>query len=370
MVSGTNFDASDVLDNLPHAVLVVSRSGQIAYANSVAEQLFHGSSRYLKSKGLWSIISSSEPVSFLLEQAFEHGAPVNQYHASIMPSRKREERIVDIYAAPMAETPHLSLLTFRERSVADRIDRQLGYRGAARSVSGLAAMLGHEIKNPLSGIRGAAQLLGSSVPESEKALAELITEETDRIVRIVDRMEVFSDQTPIEREPVNIHAVLGHVRQIACNGFASELEIIENYDPSLPEVSGSRDELVQVFLNLVKNAAEALDNRSGGTIMLASAYRSGIRLAASGSSHRKDLPLEFTVSDNGPGIPDEIRTHVFDPFVTTRQNGSGLGLSMVARIVERHGGIIECESSTVGTTFRILLPAWRGPEKGGSGNNG
>ena len=148
--------------------------------------------------------------------------------------------------------------------MADKIDRQMTHRSAARSVTGLAAMLAHEIKNPLSGIRGAAQLLETAVSDEDRALTRLITDETDRIVSLVDRMEIFSDERPIDRYPVNIHVVLDHVKAIAKNGFASQIKIVEDYDPSLPSVYANRDQLIQVFLNLVKNAAEAVGNDPDG----------------------------------------------------------------------------------------------------------
>ena len=250
----------------------------------------------------------------------------------------------------------------QERTMADKMDRQLTHRGAARSVTGLAAMLAHEIKNPLSGIRGAAQLLEQSVDDDDRALTRLITDEADRIVKLVDRMEVFSDERPIEREPVNIHAVLEHVRRLALSGFARHIRVAEEYDPSLPPVYGNRDQLVQVFLNLVKNAAESIGEGADGEIVLSTAFRPGVRLSVSGTTRRVSLPLEFCVRDNGPGVPAEIQAHMFDPFVTTRTNGTGLGLALVAKIIGDHGGVIECESQPRRTVFRALMPAWTGAQ--------
>lgn len=353
------FDLNDILDSLPEAVIIVGAGSVIEYVNSTAENIFRSSATYMRGKPLPSLMPFGSPISELVDRALQTNAPVNEYRIDISSPRTGEGKIVDVHAAPMNQSTVSVLLCFRERSMADRINRQLTHRGAARSVTGLAAMLAHEIKNPLSGIRGAAQLLESVVPDQDRELAQLIRDETDRIVKIVDRMEIFSDQTPIEREPVNMHSVLGRVRQIAENGFAQNVDFREQYDPSLPFVSGSTDQLIQVFLNLVKNASEAVNDQKKRQITLTSAYRPGIRFVHPGSQERAALPLEFCVTDTGPGIAEELQAHIFEPFVTSRINGSGLGLALVAKVIGQHGGIVECDSHKKGTTFRIMLPAWQ-----------
>jgi two-component system nitrogen regulation sensor histidine kinase GlnL len=252
----------------------------------------------------------------------------------------------------------------QERTIADKMDRQLTHRGAARSVTALAAMLAHEIKNPLSGIRGAAQLLEQSAgDDDDRILTRLICDEADRIVKLVDRMEVFTDERPVERESVNIHVVLEHVKRLTHSGFARHIKFVEEYDPSLPSVLANRDQLIQVFLNLVKNAAEAIgETASDGEIHLSTAFRPGVRLSLPGTKTRVSLPLEFCVRDNGPGVPEDLLPHLFDPFVTTKPTGSGLGLAMVSKIIGDHGGIIECESQPRRTTFRVLMPVFLGDD--------
>jgi two-component system nitrogen regulation sensor histidine kinase GlnL len=356
--SGTS-DA--VLDALPHPVVMVSADGSIANANAAAESFFEASVTLLRRHTLRELVPFGSPLLSLVEQVRSRGAAVNEYRVDLGTPRNPGERLVDLHVAPVPERPDHIVVMLQERTIADKMDRQLTHRSAARSVIALAAMLAHEIKNPLSGIRGAAQLLEQSVGDEDRSLTRLICDEADRIVKLVDRMEVFTDQRPIEREPVNVHAVLEHVKRLAQSGFAHHIKFVEEYDPSLPPVLANRDQLIQVFLNLVKNAAEAIgEEAADGEICLSSSFRPGVRLAVPGSKTRVALPLEFCVRDNGPGVPEDLLPHLFDPFVTTKPSGSGLGLALAAKIIGDHGGIIECESQPRRTVFRVLMPIYAG----------
>jgi two-component system nitrogen regulation sensor histidine kinase GlnL len=360
--------AEAVLNSLPHAVIVVGPDGHIREANSAAENFFEMSAPFLRRHALRDLVPFGSPLLSLLDQVRDRGAAVNEYKVDLGTPRIPGERLVDLHVAPMPEQPGNVVVMLQQRTIADKMDRQLTHRGAARSVTALAAMLAHEIKNPLSGIRGAAQLLEQSVGEDDRTLTRLICEETDRIVRLVDRMEVFTDKRPVEREPVNIHVVLDQVKRLAQSGFARHVRFVEDYDPSLPAVLANRDQLVQVFLNLVKNAAESIGTQArDGEIQLSTAFRPGVRLSLPGSKARVSLPLEFSVRDNGPGVPPDLLPHMFDPFVTTKPTGTGLGLALVSKIVGDHGGIIECESQPRRTVFRVLMPRFTGDEAGPGG---
>ena len=348
-----------ILNSLSEAILSVDSQQKIIFANAAAEQLLGSSYVILSRKKLTDIVPQDSPIVSLVEQSISKNAVVSEYDINIGNPIIGNTKI-DVHVSPLIETDDIeengAVIQFQQRTIAQKINQQKHHRNAARSVSGMAAMLAHEIKNPLSGIKGSAQILSQDISKDDVALTDLIIDEVDRICKLVDRMEVFTDLRQIEREEINIHSVLEHVKKLAENGFGKHVKFVELYDPSLPNTLGDHGSLIQVFLNLLKNAAEAV-TENDGQITITTAYRLGMRVASANGEEFLNLPLEITIIDNGGGIDDTIKEDIFDPFVTTKSGGSGLGLALVAKIISDHGGVIECESDEGKTIFRVLLPS-------------
>jgi len=347
-------EATAILNSLPDPVLVVDENDNIVFLNGAGEQFLQGSLAALSGTNLQDLIPHDSPLLSLVGKVRKSASSMTEYGIQLSTPRLGKH-ILSADAAPLVERPAHVVMVLQEQTIAGKIDQSFTHRGAARSVTALAAMLAHEVKNPLSGIRGAAQLLDGLVAPEDRELTRLIVEEADRIVALLGRMDVFSERPRLERQPVNIHEVLDHVILLARSGVARDVQIQQRYDPSLPPVFGDRDQLVQVFLNLIKNAAEAVAPHDG-ELVVSTAFKHGVRLAVSGTQSRTHLPLVVSVQDNGPGIPDELRRHMFDPFISTKPGGKGLGLALVAKLVDDHGGVIDIESRPRRTVVSVLLP--------------
>ena len=342
---------SGAFDGGPWPALVLTARGEMLAANEAAEVQFGQSLALLRRRGLHRATPPGSALPGLFDQAVTNATPLRQNGVEVAfgtsPPFEAEAAIVPLRDGSV-------LLTLYIESQGSRLDRA---SDALRSVAGMGRTLAHEIKNPLAGIRGAAQLLKLGAGLEDQPLAQVIVDEVDRIRRLVDQVEAFSEERSTAQQPINIHRVLDRVRTLVANGAGRGVRFLDSYDPSLPMVLGDEDQLVQVFLNLAKNAAEAALERGDeqGEVMVATAYRPGAKMRA-GPAGWRITPLEVRIHDNGPGIAPDLRHRLFDAFVTSKERGMGLGLTLVSKLVTAHDGLIEFESEPGRTVFRVLLP--------------
>ena len=343
--------------SLPVPALVVDVDDVIVDINSAAEGFLNASAKTALGEPVWDMIAVDDPLEEAFARARENGTPLFVNDVDVG-SGARPPLQCGLQIAPLIGHPGNMILMITPRELAGRMTQSHSVKSAAKSAIGMAEMMAHEIKNPLAGITGAAQLLSMNLPAQDLELTDLIVEESRRIVKLLEQVEQFGNLSAPDFQPVNLHDVMDRARRSALLGFGADMKIVEDYDPSLPLANGDPDQLLQVVLNLLRNASEAA-GPGGGTIRLRSYYEHSFRLRRSdGTGH--SLPLQIEIIDDGPGLPEKIRSDVFDPFVSGRENGTGLGLALVSKIISDHNGWISVTSVPGHTVFRLSLP--RAPE--------
>ncbi|SDN32936.1 two-component system, NtrC family, nitrogen regulation sensor histidine kinase GlnL [Lutimaribacter pacificus] len=344
---------SALWSSLPVPALLVDDGDRIADLNPAAEGFLNTSAKSAHGQPVWDRLAVDAPLEEAFARARQEGTPLFVNDVDVG-TGDRPPLQCNLQIAPLQGQPGHMVFLIAPRELAGRMTQSHSVKSAAKSAIGMAEMLAHEIKNPLAGITGAAQLISMNLGPEDLELTDLIVNETRRIVKLLEQVEQFGNLSAPHRKPVNLHDVLDRARRSALLGFGAHMKIVEQYDPSLPLAYADPDQLLQVVLNLLKNASEAA-GKEGGTITLHTFFEHSFRLRRSdGSGH--SLPLQIEVIDDGPGLPEDIRGDIFDPFVSGRENGTGLGLALVSKIISDHDGWISVNSVPGRTVFRISLP--------------
>ena len=349
---------SQIFAILPNPVFVLDRDDRFIYLNQAAEIFFQSSQMMLLGTSLASLIPADSNFLSMVSRARAQATSVGDQGVEFA-GPKIGIKLINVQITPFGDAEPRLLVCIQERALAERLRGQSLFRGAARSIAAMAALLAHEVKNPLAGIKGAAQLLEADLIDANgdvngQSLTRMIVEESDRVAALLDRMEGFAGGANLVLAPVNIHEILDHCLYLAQASYGAHTTIRRSYDPSLPLVNGHRDLLIQAFINIIKNASEATD--SIGEIVIKTSYSQGRRLTFAAVDGGSYAPVQVEVIDNGAGISEELRDHIFDPFVSGRSGGSGLGLTMVASVIADHGAMIDVESVPGQTVFRMNFP--------------
>lgn len=345
----------DVVASLPVAVLVVDPANRVTEANARAEFLLNMARSAIVGCDIARLVRldpADAPIGL-----WRSDQPIAAYDLPLRLGQHAASR-ADVMIAPVADREGWRIVTIHTQSLAQSIGGPRRSTGGARSAMGAAAMLAHEVKNPLSGIRGAAQLLDADADEANRNLTRLICDEVDRIAALIDRMQDFTIERPLECRPENIYPVLDRAIDVARAGFARHVRIVREYDPSLPTARCNAAALMQVMINLLKNAAEALADTPDPRIRIETAFRHGVSVVLGEGQGSAILPIEILVIDNGPGVPAPIQDHLFNPFITSKRDGQGLGLALVDKLIRDMSGFVQYsrDESAGESRFRILLP--------------
>ncbi|MBO9396916.1 PAS domain-containing protein [Shimia sp. R9_2] len=341
-----------IWNSLPVPGLVVDADDKILRINPAAETFLNASAKSMVGQPIWDKVMIDAPLEEAFQRAREHGTPLFVNDADLGTGNAPPVQC-NLQIAPLADAPGEMLFLISSRELAGRMTRSNGVKSSAKSAIGMAEMLAHEIKNPLAGITGAAQLLSMNLSTEDLELTDLIVEESRRIVKLLEQVEQFGNLSLPQKKPVNIHDVLDRARRSALVSYGAHMEIVEDYDPSLPPAEGDADQLLQVVLNLLKNASEAAGD--SGKIRIRTYYEHSFRMRRADGTGQP-LPLQIEVIDDGPGLPQHLEGDVFDPFVSGRENGTGLGLALVSKIISDHGGLITVDSVPGRTVFKLSLP--------------
>lgn len=337
--------------SLPVPAFIIDAEDRIADVNSSGEGFLNASRKAVVGHPVWDQLAVDAPLEEAFLRARQQGTPLFVNDVDVG-SGNRAPLQCALQIGPLVGHPGSMIVIVSPRELSGRMTRGNTVKSAAQSAIGMAEMLAHEIKNPLAGITGAAQLLSMNISQQDLELTDLIVEESRRIVKLLEQVEQFGNLSQPDFRPVNIHDVLDRARRSALLGFGAHMTIVEDYDPSLPLAYGDPDQFLQVVLNLLKNASEAADG--SGTIRLRTYFEHSFRLRRSdGSGH--SLPLQIEIIDDGPGLPEDIRGDIFDPFVSGKENGTGLGLALVSKIISDHDGWISADSVPGRTVFRLSL---------------
>ncbi|ETW14412.1 nitrogen regulation protein NtrB [Roseivivax marinus] len=343
-----------IWSSLPIPAILIDARDRIADMNPAAEDFMNNSAKWLLGQPVWDRLAVDAPLEGSLERARAQGTPLFVNDVDVG-TGARPPLVASLHIAPVSGSPGWMVMLISPRELAGRMTQSHSVKSAAKSAIGMAEMLAHEIKNPLAGIAGAAQLLSMNLGKEDLELTDLIVAETRRIVKLLEQVEQFGNLSPPEKRAVNLHDVLDRARRSAQLGFGAHMKFVEDYDPSLPLAWGDPDQMLQVVLNLVKNASEAADPKAGGTIRLRTFYEHSFRLRRADGTGQV-VPLQVEIVDDGPGLPPDIKGDIFDPFVSGKENGTGLGLALVSKIVSDHDGWIAVDSVPGQTRFRISLP--------------
>ena len=350
-MSATSFES--LWPSLPVPSVIVSDDDKICEINSSAEGFLNMSAKSIRNVPVFDKLAIDAPLEEAFERVRRDDAPMFINNVDVSGGNAAPVPC-NIQIAPLSGKPGWVLLLMEPRQIADRLGRSLSAKSSARSAIGMAEMLAHEIKNPLAGITGAAQLLSMGISPEDQELTDLIVEESRRIVALLEQVEQFGNLRPPAKRPINVHDLIDRARKSAQLSYGASMKFIEEFDPSLPPTFVDGDQLMQVFLNLFKIASEASD-KNGGVIRIRTFYDLSLRLRRKDGSGGS-LPLQVEIIDDGPGLPPEISSDIFEPFVSGRENGTGLGLALVSKIISDHEGWISVDSVPGKTVFRISLP--------------